>query len=85
MFIFSIQAGPKVIKIAVSQLQFSFGVGKDRTQCNDLNMKGPKLKIGLLAFFDLLKTILTFVFQKNCRAGLGLAAMPIIPDYNSKE
>ena len=28
----SIQAVPKVIKIAVSQLQFSFGVGKGRTQ-----------------------------------------------------
>ena len=31
-FLFSIQAGPEVIKITVSQLQFCFGVGKGRTQ-----------------------------------------------------
>ena len=31
-YLFSIQTGPKVIKITVSQLQFFFGVGKGQTQ-----------------------------------------------------
>ena len=38
-YLFSIQAGPKVIKIAVSQLQFLFGVGKGRTQYEKLKIK----------------------------------------------